>query len=300
MNQISFQILLFFSKLPLKVLYRFSDVFFYLNYYVIGYRKKTVLENLRNSFPEKTETELNDISKKFFRNFGDFMIEMLKIFSISEKEISELVDYKGLDVLKKAHEEKKNVILLAGHNFNWELAIALQNNVPQENFYGIYKKLESDFWDQKIIQSRAKFGIKLLETKEVMRHFFTEKSDGNSLYGFAADQSPFKTKIQLGINFLNQKTPVFTGYNRLPNKENLMFCFTEIIKVKRGKYQLTFSEITPENEKFEGEELVIKYMKLLEELIKKQPENWLWTHKRWKYKNRLTDEMMYQGKDYPI
>ena len=112
------------------------------------------------------------------------MIEMLKIFSISEKEISELVDYKGLDVLRKAHEQKKNVILLAGHNFNWELAIALQNNVPQENFYGIYKKLESDFWDQKIIESRAKFGVKLLETKNVMRHFFTEKSDGNSLFPF--------------------------------------------------------------------------------------------------------------------
>lgn len=300
MNQILFQILILFSRLPLKVLYFFSDIFFYINYYIIGYRKNIVYENLKKSFPEKSDAEIKKIHKQFFRNFSDFIIETLKNFSITEKELNKLVTYKQLEVFDKAFQLKKNVVILCGHHFNWELAISFQKYIPQENFYGIYKKLESKFWDDKVIKSRAKFGILLLEKKEVMRSFLSEENNGNSIYGFVADQSPHFSTIQFGVEFLGQKTPVFTGYNRLPNKENLIYTFAEIKKIKRGKYQIAFHEITPENNKFENSELVIKYMKLEEKLIREQPENWLWTHKRWKYKGYLTDEMMYNGKDYQI
>jgi KDO2-lipid IV(A) lauroyltransferase len=299
-NQILFQILVLFSRLPLKVLYFFSDVFSLLNYYIIGYRKKVVFENLKNSFPEKTEPELRRIQKEFFRNFGDFMVETLKAFTISSEELEKLVTYENLDFFEKAYLQKKNVIILTGHTFNWEFTTLFAQKVPQENFYAIYKKLQSEFWDKKIIESRGRFGFSLLESKEVMRHFITQENDGNSVYGFLSDQSPSWGKSQFGVTFLNQKTPVLTGYNRIPRKDNFLYCFAEIVKIKRGKYHIKFIEILPENEKFEEHELVIKFNQYLERTIRKQPENWLWSHKRWKNADQLTDEILYQGKKYEI
>lgn len=300
MNQILFQILVLFSRLPLKVLYFFSDVFSLLNYYIIGYRKKVVFENLKNSFPEKTEPELRRIQKEFFRNFGDFMVETLKAFTISSEELENLVTYENLDFFEKAYLQKKNVIILTGHTFNWEFTTLFAQKVPQENFYAIYKKLQSEFWDKKIIESRGRFGFSLLESKEVMRHFITQENDGNSVYGFLSDQSPSWGKSQFGVTFLNQKTPVLTGYNRIPRKDNFLYCFAEIVKIKRGKYHIKFIEILPENEKFEEHELVIKFNQYLERTIRKQPENWLWSHKRWKNADEITDDKLYQGKEYPI
>ena len=271
-----------------------------LNYYIIGYRKKVVFENLKNSFPEKTEPELRRIQKEFFRNFGDFMVETLKAFTISSEELEKLVTYENLDFFEKAYLQKKNAIILTGHTFNWEFTTLFAQKVPQENFYAIYKKLQSEFWDKKIIESRGRFGFSLLESKEVMRHFITQENDGNSVYGFLSDQSPSWGKSQFGVTFLNQKTPVLTGYNRIPRKDNFLYCFAEIVKIKRGKYHIKFIEILPENEKFEEHELVIKFNQYLERTIRKQPENWLWSHKRWKNADEITDDKLYQGKEYPI
>lgn len=295
MSPFLFNILILFSHLPLKILYAFSDVFFFLNYYIIGYRKKVVRQNLTIVFPEKTEVEIKRIEKKFFRNFSDFIIETLKIFTISEKNIEKLITYQNVELFEDAFRKKKNVIILSGHNFNWELAIFLGTKIPQKNYSPIYRKLQNPFWNQKIIQSREKFGSKLLEAREVMKHFLKQPNDGNSVYAFLSDQTPHATNIQFGLEFLNQKTPAFTGYNRLPGKENMIFCFAEILKIKRGKYQMCFTEITPEKDHFEGEELVVKFHQMLEKVIYRHPENWLWTHKKWKYAHVLTEAMMYKG-----
>lgn len=301
MNSILFQILVLFSKLPLKILYAFSDVFFFLNYYIIGYRKKVVYNNLRNSFPEKSDAELKKIQKKFFRNFTDFLIETLKMFTISKKTSLEITSYKGIDLFEKAYKNKQNIIVLSGHNFNWEFATIVKVFIPQENYYPIYRKLQSEFWDEKVRESRERFGAKLLESKLVMRTVLQEKNDGNSVYCFLADQTPHQNNIQFGVNFLNQPTPVFTGYNRISNKNNMMVLYADINKIKRGKYLIHFKEILPENETgFEDDELVVKFNKILENTIRKHPENWLWTHKRWKYAHVLDAEKMYHGKDYKI
>lgn len=300
MNQVLFYILILFSRLPLKVLYGISDFFFFLNYYIIGYRKKVVYENLKNSFPEKTEAELKTIQKKFFRNFADFIVETLKTFTISAKKLEHIIQYDNIEIFQKSLEEKKNLVILTGHNFNWEFTTLVAKKVPQENFYAIYRKLQSKFWDDKIIESRARFGFKLIESKFTMKHFTEQPNDGNSVYGFLSDQTPHSSRVQFGLEFLNQKTPAFTGYNRIPGKENMIFCYAEILKIKRGKYQIRFIEIHPENETFEGEELIVKFHKMLEKTIRQHPENWLWTHKKWKYAHTLTQDKMYNGKDYQI
>lgn len=292
MNQFLYHIVTFIARLPFAILYRISDVLFFLLYYIIGYRKKVVFENLKNSFPEKSNQELKQIQKRFFKNFSDFLVETIKGFSITQEEAKSSITFENIDLFQKSYNEKKNVILMAGHNFNWEFANIAFDSIPQDHFYAIYRNLQNPFWDEKVISSREKFGAKLIEAKVVMRHIASAENNGNSIFTFLADQTPHHSRIQQGIMFLNQKTPIFNGYDRIANKDNMNVIYAETTKIKRGKYHIKFIEILPEKETFQPDELIIKFHKTLENTIINNPANWLWTHKRWKYAHYLTDEMM--------
>lgn len=276
-----------FSRLPMKILYIFSDIIFFINYYLVGYRKKVVLENLQKSFPEKSDTEIKKIHKQFFRNFSDYIVETLKSITISETELRVRVQHINQKVFHQAYTEQKNVIMLTGHIINWEWISALATIIPQKNCHPVYKKINSPFWGEQILKIRNKFGNKSLETNEVMRNIFRTPNDGNTAYMFVADQSPFVHNVQVGMMFLNQKTPVFTGYDKLSTKMDLAFIYCEIKKVKRGYYQINYHRIYADNEKFMPFEVVKKYHSLLEKTIRKNPDNYLWSHKKWKYAHAI-------------
>ncbi|AZI23020.1 lipid A biosynthesis acyltransferase [Chryseobacterium taklimakanense] len=285
-----FALVILLSKLPLKILYIFSDILYFLMYHVVGYRKNVVYENLKNSFPEKKREELKQIERKFYSNFSDYIVETLKAFTITSEELRVRVQHINQDVFHQAKDEGKNIILLSGHIFNWEWFNALATIIPQEKSFPVYKKMNSDFWEEKIKNIRNKYGNHALEAGEVTRHLIKNKNDGNSIYMFVADQSPYALDISYGLKFLNQLTPAFTGYDRLATKMDLIFVYCEMKKVKRGFYQVNYYRIYPDGEKFEPFEVVKKFHKLLENTIQKRPDNWLWSHKRWKYKSVLLEK----------
>ncbi len=282
-----FKIILLFSRLPLQVLYLFSDVIFFLMYHLVGYRKKVVTENLKKSFPEKSVVEISTIRKSFYRNFSDYILETFKSFTISSTELRVRVQHINQDVFKDAKAENKNVILLAGHIFNWEWFNALATIIPQENCFPVYRKVQSSFWEEKIKGIRNSFGNQALEAKEVIRHIFRNRNDGNSVYMFIADQTPHVSEVTYGLNFLNQKTPAFVGYDKLSTRMDLAFVFCEMKKVKRGYYQINYYRIYPDGEKFVENEVVRKFHKMLENTINKRPDNYLWSHRRWKYQHAI-------------
>ncbi|UFK97460.1 lysophospholipid acyltransferase family protein [Kaistella faecalis] len=282
-----FKIILLFSRLPLQVLYLFSDVIFFLMYHLVGYRKKVVTENLKKSFPEKSVVEISTIRKSFYRNFSDYILETFKSFTISSTELRVRVQHINQDVFKDAKAENKNVILLAGHIFNWEWFNALATIIPQENCFPVYRKVQNSFWEEKIKGIRNSFGNQALEAKEVIRHIFRNRNDGNSVYMFIADQTPHVSEVTYGLNFLNQKTPAFVGYDKLSTRMDLAFVFCEMKKVKRGYYQINYYRIYPDGEKFVEHEVVRKFHKMLENTINKRPDNYLWSHRRWKYQHAI-------------
>ena len=282
-----FKIILLFSRLPLQILYLFSDVIFFLMYHLVGYRKKVVTENLIKSFPEKSAEEISTIRKSFYRNFSDYILETFKSFTISSNELRVRVQHINQDVFKDAKAENKNVILLAGHIFNWEWFNALATIIPQENCFPVYRKVQSSFWEEKIKGIRNSFGNQALEAKEVIRHIFRNKNDGNSVYMFIADQTPHVSEVTYGLNFLNQKTPAFVGYDKLSTRMDLAFVFCEMKKVKRGYYQINYYRIYPDGEKFVEHEVVRKFHEMLENTINKRPDNYLWSHRRWKYQHAI-------------
>ncbi|NAW51104.1 lipid A biosynthesis acyltransferase [Elizabethkingia argentiflava] len=287
LNRILFQIILLCSRLPLWFLYGLSDILYYANLLFVGYRKKVVTENLRNSFPEKSPKEITQIRRRFFRNFFDYIFEMLKTFTISETELRVRMQHLNQDVFRECYEEKKDIIFLAGHVFNWEWINALAPLLPQKESHPVYRKVQSTFWEEKIKFIRNRFGNKALEAKEVLRSILQSGENGQSVYMFVADQTPHFSEIHYGLDFLNQKTPAFIGYDKLSTKKDLAFVYCDMKKVKRGYYQVNYYRIYPDGEKFKPYEVVNKFHELLENTIKTRPDNWLWSHRRWKYKDVL-------------
>lgn len=275
-------ILLLISRLPLRILYIFSDVIFFLNYYIIGYRRKVVFSNIEKSFPEKNHMEIMKIHKAFFRNFCDYIVEMVKSFTISSTELRVRVQHINQDLFKKAKEEHRNVILLTGHIFNWEWFTPLAEIIPQEKCFPVYRKMQNNFWENEIKKIRNKFGNVAIEANDVIKHILRNTNDGNSSYMFVADQSPHIAGVNFGLKFLNQNTPVFIGYDKLSTRLDLMFIYCEMKKVKRGFYQVNYYEIKPDGERFKDLELVKKFHQLLEKTIQKYPDNYLWSHRKWK------------------
>lgn len=282
-----FRVLLLFSRLPLRLLYIISDVIFLFCYHIIRYRRDVVRENLKNSFPNKSETEINKIERQFYRNFCDYIVETFKSFTVSYTELRVRVQHLNQEVFHQAKKENKNVILLAGHVFNWEWYNALAEFIPQKNTFPVYRKVQNSFWEDRIKELRNRFGNQALEAKEVIRHIFRNPNDGDSVYMFVADQTPHFSEVSYGLNFLNQPTPVFVGYDKLSTRMDLIFVYCEMKKVKRGYYQINYHRIFPDGEKFVEHEVVRKFHHLLENTINKRPDNYLWSHRRWKYQDAI-------------
>ncbi len=287
MNRFFYGILYCFSLLPMWLLYAFSAVIYFLLNYLIGYRRKIIKENLKNSFPEKSETEIKKIQKLFYKNFADYLVETLKSFSISQKELDQRHTYSGLEVFEECKNEGKDIILMAGHIFNWEWFIGLVKYLRTKETLAVYHKIRNPFWNERINNIRSKFGTTALDMKETGRFMMKAENKGEKTYLFVADQSPKKSMVKHSIQFLNQETPVFAGFDKIAVRKGMAVVFCKTIKTKQGFYHTEFERILPNNQEFVEMEIVNKFFEKLENLIKEHPDNWLWSHKRWKYKKGI-------------
>lgn len=277
-------LLYFISVLPFPVFYFLSDFVFFIVYYVIGYRKKVVLQNLRNSFPDKSEKEISDLGRKFFRYFCDMSLEILKTLTISRESMLKhcRFDKSSVALIKKYNEEKKSIILVLGHLGNWEWggnAFSLQ---CKQQLYVIYHPLENSYFNKMVIGMRTRFGTKLIEMKNTFREMVKMKNE-ISATAFIADQTPPPENAYWTI-FLNQDTPVFKGTEIIAKKLNYPIIYIGIKKVARGYYEL-FAETLCDNPATTADgEISQLHTKKLESEILKNPETWLWSHRRWKHK----------------
>lgn len=273
------------SLLPHWVLYGISDFFYFMIYHVIGYRKKVVNENLRNSFPEKTPEEITAIERKFYRNLTDIMLETVKEFTISAKSVKKRFKFVNPEEFQKHYNNNKSVMMLMGHYTNWEYGVTAPLWVPQQ-CWAVYGKLENPVMDKYLVRTRERFGFTLYpmeKTYDVM----LEHQQGDKLYMFMADQSPHHAKIKYWIPFLNQETPVHIGAEKLSKMLDLAVVFIDIQRVKRGYYEIKAHTLFENPKETAEHEITDKYFEILEDVIRKKPENWLWSHKRWKYKKGI-------------
>jgi KDO2-lipid IV(A) lauroyltransferase len=274
------------ALLPFKVLYALSDFLYILIYYVIRYRKKVARNNLRNSFPEKPESELIEIEKKFYRHFCDYFVETIKLLHISDKEMQKRIVFENPEVLQTEIEKGRSGFLFLGHYGNWEWVPSLTLCFRKELTLGqIYKPLKNKAFDHIFLKIRSRFGSVGIPKNDTYREIVRWKHQGRqSLIGFMADQTPTYNNIHYWTDFLNQDTPVFTGVERIARKVGGYIAYMDIRKVKRGYYRCRFEMLSTNPETEEEMSITENYIRMIEKTILREPAYWLWTHKRWKYK----------------
>ena len=277
------------SRLPMRILYLKSDISFFIIYYIIGYRKKIVLNNLKLVFKDKAEKELLIIRKKFFKKLIDLMMESIKAFSISEKEILKRYTYKNPELVNKYAKEGKSIALVGAHQANWEWSTSLPK-VLDINVYGAYTKLNNAYFEKCVRDSREKFGVFGYKTSEMVRAMQQRVSNKEQgAYILLSDQSPQFHKAYYWRNFFNTKVPVHTGAEMLAKKFDLVVINYVTKKIKRGYYETEFQLITAEPKEVEDYKITDAYTKLTEKNISNQPEFYLWSHNRFKHKDRFSE-----------
>lgn len=272
------------TLLPLRILFGFSTLLYLILYYIVRYRREVVVQNLRNSFPEKTEQELMIISKKFYMHLADLFIETLKLQHMKATEIKKRYKIINPELFNKIHDEGRSIIAVFGHYGNWEYVISLPLNIKYKTLT-VYKPLSNKLFDRYFLKIRSQYGLELVPMSSTGRTIYSYEQAGiNTLTGLVADQRPPKRGVQYWTKFLNQDTSVYLGIEKLSKKYNMVIMFFHIEKVGRGYYEVTPEIITDEPASLKSYLITEKHVELLEEEIKKRPELWMWSHRRWKHK----------------
>ncbi len=274
------------SILPFRLLYLLSDGISFLFYYVIGYRKELVLNNLRVALPQKTIKELKKIRRKFYRHFVDIFMEMIKSFTISKKSLNKHYTYTNIELFDELYKNGKSTILIGSHYGNWEWIISMNSFVNYKG-YAVYAKISNNYFNNKILKSREKFGVNFIQTYKIIPEIKNNyKNNIQSMYGFLSDQSPMLQKTHYWSDFFGVRVPIHTGAEMLAKKYDLNVVFLETRKVKRGHYETTFKLITETPQEYKDFELTDLFLRNTESLIKEAPEFYFWTHNRFKHKDK--------------
>ena len=272
------------SMLPFRLLYLFSDFVYLIVYYVIGYRKKTVRENLALALPHLSDEERLIIEKKSFRHWCDMFLEMIKTMTISNTEINKRFVFINMEVYKKLEAQEKSIAIMLAHYASYEWVISM-NAYVKFSAFAIYKKLANPYFDKLVRDIRSRFKANLITTKETIPVIIeNNRNKLLSIYGFASDQSPKISSAFHWQKFMGIEVPVHTGAEMLSKKYDMNVIFLKVTKVKRGYYQAIFEVLSENAKEVPNYEITDKFLKLVEQQILEAPEYYLWTHKRWKHK----------------
>ena len=272
------------SYLPFSVLYLISDFLFFVSYRLIKYRRTVVWGNLRNSFPEKSEAELRKIEREFYGCLCDYGVETLKLLTIEKTELSKRMHWNNPEILVPFLEKKQSVILLASHQFNWEwLLVSGSINLPMPVDF-VYQKQSSNLFDKFADATRTRFGAFAIERQQTARESVKRRGVTRAIAN-VADQFPTFEK-RYWTTFLSQETAFFQGISQLPMLTQCHVFFAPIKKVKRGYYQADLVQLASPPYTKGDNQVIEEYVKQVEHLIRQQPQNWLWSHARWKRKRQ--------------
>lgn len=273
------------SILPFWVLYIFSFCIYILLFYIVGYRKKVVVQNLKNSFPHKSEVEIKKITKQFYKHLCDVIFETLKLLTISTSEFKKRFAFtpSAITMFNNFEKNKQSVIGVMGHCGNWEWGAFAHQFYFKQLITGVYHPLSNKNFDAFMKKLRGRMGGNIIAMNNILRELVTlKKNNIPSTIGLIADQTP-PPDGSYWLNFLNQETPFFIGPEKLAKKFNYPVVYVGIIKVKRSYYKMEATLITDKPNELEHGAITELYAKELEKNIIEQPQFWLWSHRRWKH-----------------
>ena len=281
---LTFPFLWIISILPFRIFYWLSDCIYVLVYYIVGYRKKTVRENLALALPHLSDKERLEIEKKSYHHLCDMFLEMVKTMTISSEEMNKRFKITNLEVIKEYEKKGKSIMLIASHYASWEWLITLNQKI---SFLGVavYKKLANKHFDKLVRDIRSKYNTELVPTSKTIPLIANnQKNNIQCVYGLASDQSPKADRIFHWESFMGVEVPVHTGPEMVAKKYDMTVVFAKVKKVKRGYYELTIIPLSDNPKSIPDFGITHIYIKEVEKQILEAPEYYFWTHKRWKHR----------------
>lgn len=268
------------AYLPLSVLYLLADLVYLIIYYLKPYRKTVVLDNLRRSFPEKTEIEIQEITQRFYRNFADVIFEIIKTYTISKSDLQQRVIIKNPEFFTPYITKNQPLVFMSAHYCNWEwllLGVAAQMPFP---LAVIYKPLHYQAGDQMMLKIRSSFNVEPIAVKQISRTLLKRR---NEMYALCllADQSPTINETKYWTTFLHQDSAFPLGVERITQLSKAAVFYAQMKRTKRGYYEIYFELI--DSESTEENALLSKYVAIMEQQIQQSPADWLWSYRKWKY-----------------
>lgn len=270
------------SLLPMKVLYLIGDMVYGLVFYIFKYRKHIVKANMRQAFPEKAELEINLLCKKFYHNLIDCFVEIIKLFSTNKKFIYEMCE-SDVTIPNQLFAEGKSFQLHAAHQFNWEVINHFFSLSINGITLGIYMPLTNKAMDKLFLEMRQRYKKTVMLPATNMKNEFVAWRNKLHMLVLVADQNPGGADNGHWLNFLGKPAPFIKGPERYAREKAIPVVFARVLKIKRGKYQVVFEKICDDASTLAPLELTKKFRDFIEAAIREQPENWLWTHRRWKH-----------------
>lgn len=271
------------SLLPLPILYALADISYVLIYRVFGYRKKVVKENLIRALPEKTQEEIKHIEKRFFKYLATLIFEIIKMSSISKKEIEKRFVFRNKEVVQAYLDRGESVLVCSAHYGNWEWGTMGIGLNFRADHYPIYKPLNNTVFDNWFKKVRSRFGNKLIAMRQTMRALAASRAKP-SIFSFGNDQAPSKDESHYWTTFLNQPASIQLGIEKIARKTNQPIFYFKIKVLERGYYEVDCVPLCLKPAITQEHEITELHTRFLEEIIRETPEYWLWSHRRWKYK----------------
>lgn len=272
----------FLSRLPIGILYGISNVLSFLLLHVIRYRRQVIEENLRLSFPEKSTSDINQITKGFYRNLADLIVEIIKLPSLSPDEIMQRVQFKDAALIQSKIQAGQTVIGMTSHQGNWEWipGSLVLNGIPIDS---IYKPLTDPFFEKLMYQIRSSFGAVPTPMNTLPRQMVARKHVARMI-GLMSDQVPDVPEQAYWTDFLHRDSPFYPGAERLARSRKLPVFYMDTVRVRRGYYEVTFRTVAePPYDDLPLGTIMGRYRDMLEATIRTTPSDWLWSHKRWKH-----------------
>lgn len=283
-NGLAVILLKIIAYLPFCILYLLSDMFAFIIKNIVKYRSNVIVENLKYAFPEKSHDELTKLRDKFYCNLCDISLEAVKQYHISQKQIEKRMVFNGVDIVDDFVKRSNGAIILSFHYNNWEWTGALQQSTNHKLLMVYNKMRDNQTMDNFLLSAREKWGGEAVQMGRATKVLFQYKNEGvKTVLGLIADQSALANS-QSWTTFLNREAAFFSGPEKIAKHTNFPVFFAHTKRIKRGYYECNLSLLNAEPQKTSGNEILQAYVEKMEEIIRNEPECYLWSHKRWKHK----------------
>lgn len=269
---------------PYKIQFLLSDVIRWILYKVVHYRLSVVRTNLADSFPEKSQQELRDIEKRFYKHLADVFVESMSLASVRRKELLRRMNFVNADEIETITQGRSWISAMA-HYGSWEYTTNYSLYTRHDDVLAVYRPLQDKGFERYYRKTRSRFGVIPTAMKDVVREMLRRQKQGSHVaVALIADQTPPKFEIQNWTMFLGRWTPFFMGMEKMALKFKMPIAFLDVKKVARGYYEGRFELIYDGIEALPEGEITRRYAERLEQMIRIRPELWMWSHKRWKHK----------------